>query len=164
MKTTTVNIFFIIALTIIFSFSAVSAAEWVKVIEMGESGVTAEFPMTPDEIAAEKARRNNSAANRKPDMDASNKNLKVIEMGESGHAVVFPMTAEEITAANAENARLAAIISARPNKSEKNVVEFELAESGQSIEFPVTVPDKKLDLGEAVIARDTSGSAVVRVR
>lgn len=164
MKTTTVNIFLIIALIILFSFNTVSAAEWVKVVEMGESGVTVEFPMTPDEIAAEKARRINSAANRRPDMDVSNNNLEIIEMGESGHTVVFLMTAAEITAANAENARIAAIRSARPNKREKNVVGFELAESGRTIEFPMAIPDKKLDLGDAVIARDTSESAVIRVR
>jgi len=154
----------IIALTILFSFSTVSAAEWVKVIEMGESGQTAEFPMTPDEIAVEKVRRNNLSANPRPDIAPSNKNLKIIAMGESGQAVVFSMTAEEITAANAENARLAAIRSARPNKSEKKVVGFELAESGQSIEFPLAIPDKKLDFGNAVIARDSSRNVGIRVR
>ena len=65
MKTITVNIFAIIALTIIFSFNAAFAGEWVRVIEMGESGLTVEFPLTPEEIAAEKAKRASLSAIRK---------------------------------------------------------------------------------------------------
>jgi len=57
MKTITANIFAIIALTIIFSFNVAFAGEWVRVIEMGESGLAVEFPMTPAEIAAVKAKR-----------------------------------------------------------------------------------------------------------
>ena len=164
MKTITVNIFVIIVLSIMFTFSAASAGEWVRVIEMGESGVAVEFPMTAAEITAEKAKRNNLAADRRPDVSTSKKELLIIEMGESGHTAVFPMTAEEIAAANAENARLAAIRSARPFRSKKHVVRFELVESGNSIEFPATVSDKKLDLGDAVIAGHTSENAAVRVQ
>ena len=161
MKNITLNILAIIALTTIFTFNAASAAEWVKVIEMGESGLTVEFPMTPAEINVEKARRNNLAANSRPDGAASKKNLKTFEMGEGGHRVVFPMTAAEITA---ENARLAAIRSAGPLKSKKTVVGFEMAESGHFIEFPLSIPDNKMDFGDSVIARGNSQQNVVRAQ
>ncbi len=164
MKNITINIISIIAFTIIFTFNTASAAEWVNVIEMGESGLAVEFPMTPAEITAEKARRNNLAANRGPDVAASKNNLKTFEMGEGGHRVVFPMTAEEIFAANAENARLAAIRSAGPLKSKKPVVGFEMAESGHFIEFPLTIPDNKMDFGDSVIARENPQQNVVRAQ
>ena len=164
MKNITVNILAIIASTIIFTFNTASAGEWVKVIEMGESSLAVEFPMTPAEITAEKTRRNNLAANRGPDVVASKKNLKIFEMGEGGHRVVFPMTAEEIFAANAENARLAAIRSAGPLKSKKTVVGFEMAESGHFIEFPLTIPDKKMDIGDSVIARENPQKTDVRAQ
>ena len=161
MQNITVNIRVIIALTIILTFNTASAGEWVNVIEMGESGLAVEFPMTPEEITAEKTRRNNLAANRRPDVAASKKNLKIFEMGEGGHRVVFPMTAAEITAANA---RLAAIRSAGPLKSKKPVVGFEMAESGHFIEFPVTIPDNKMDLGDSVIARENPQKTDVRAQ
>ena len=164
MKNITINILAIIALAIIFTFNTASAAEWVKVIEMGESGLAVEFPMTPAEITAEKARRNHLAANRRPDVVASKKNLKTFEMGEGGHRVVFPMTASEITAANAENARLAAIRSAGPPRSKNPVVGFEMAESGHFIEFPLSIPDNKMDFGDSVIARENSQKNVVRAQ
>ena len=164
MQNITVNIRVIIALTIILTFNTASAGEWVNVIEMGESGLAVEFPMTPAEIAAEKARRNNLAANRGPDVAASKKNLKSFEMGEGGHRVVFPMTAEEIFAANAENARLAAIRSAGPLKSKKTVVGFEMAESGHFIEFPLTIPDNKMDFTDSVIARENPQQTDVRAQ
>mgnify|MGYP001547721641 CR=1 FL=1 len=129
---------------------------------MGESGLAVEFPMTPEEITAEKARRNNLAANRRPDVAPSKKNPKTFEMGEGGHRVVFPMTAAEITAANAENARLAAIRFAGFLKREKPAVGFELAESGHFIEFPGTIPDKKMDIGDSVIARENPQKTDVR--
>ena len=82
MKNITVDILAIIALTITFTFNRASAGEWVKVIEMGESGLAVEFPMSPAEITAEKARRNNLAANRRPDVAISKKNLKIFKMGD----------------------------------------------------------------------------------
>ncbi len=93
MKNITVNILSIIALTIIFSFNTASAGEWVKVIEMGESGIAIEFC-----------------------------------------------------------------------KSKKPVVGFEMAESGHFIEFPVTIPDKKMDLGDLVIAGDTADKGATRIQ
>jgi hypothetical protein len=164
MKNITINIISIIAFTIIFTFNTASAGEWANVFEMGESGLTVEFPMTPAEIAAEKSRRNHLAANRRPDITASKNYLNTFEMGEGGHKVVFPMTAEEIFAANAENARLAAIRSTRVFKSKKPVVGFEMAESGHFIEFPVTIPDNKMDFTDSVIARENSQKNVVRAQ
>lgn len=164
MKNITVNILAIIASTIIFTFNTASAGEWVHVIEMGESGITVEFPMTPAEITAEKTKRDNLAANRRPDGAASKKNLKIFKMGEGGHRVVFPMTAAEITAENTENERLAAIRSAGPLKSKKPVVIFEMAESGHFIEFPLIIPDNKMDLGDSVIARENPQKTDVRAQ
>jgi hypothetical protein len=164
MKNITINIRVIIALTIIFTFNTASAGEWVNVIEMGESGLAVEFPMTPAEIAAEKARRNHLSAIRRPDLTVSKNYLKTFEMGEGGHRVVFPMTAEEIFAANAENARLAAIRSAGPLKSKKPVVGFEMAESGHFIEFPAIIPDKKMGMGDSVIAHKNPQQNVVRAQ
>jgi hypothetical protein len=161
MKNITEYILAMIALTTIVTFNTASAGEWVTVIEMGESGLAVEFPMSPAEITAEKARRNNLAANRRPDVAISKKNLKIFEMGEGGHRVVFPMTAAEITAANA---RLAAIRSAGPLKSKKPVVRFEMAESGHLIEFPLIIPDKKLDIGDSLIARENPQKTGVRAR
>ena len=164
MQNITVNIRVIIALTIILTFNTASAGEWVNVIEMGESGLAVEFPMTPTEIAAEKARRNHLAAIRRPDLAASKNYLKTFEMGEGGHRVVFSMTAEETFAANAENARLAAIRSAGPLKSKKPVVGFEMAESGHFIEFPAIIPDKKMGIGDSVIAHENPQQNVVRAQ
>jgi len=164
MQNITVNIRVIIALTIILTFNTASAGEWVNVIEMGESGLAVEFPMTPAEIAAEKARRNHLAAIRRPDLAASKNYLKTFEMGEGGHRVVFSMTAEEIFAANAENARLAATRSAGSLKSKKPVVGFEMAESGHFIEFPAIIPDKKMGMGDSVIAHENPQQNVVRAQ
>ena len=162
MKTIIINIFAIIVLSVIFSFSAASAGQWVRVIEMGESGVAVEFPMTAAEIAAEKAKRASRSAIRKAEPAVSSQNLKTIEMGESGFAVSFKMTAEEIAALNAENARLAAIRAAGTKTATQSVVVFELAESGQVIEFPAAIPE--MDLGDLVIARDPSGNKAVRAQ
>ena len=164
MKNITLNILAITASTIISTFNTASAGEWVHVIEMGESAIAVEFPMTPAEITAEKARRNNLAANRGPDVVASEKNLKTFEMGEGGQRVVFPMTAAEIFAANAENARLAATRFVGPLKRKKTVVGFEMAESGHFIEFPLTIPDNKMDFADSVIARESPQKNAVRAQ
>ena len=164
MKNITLNILAITASTIISTLNTVSAAEWVNVIEMGESGLAVEFPMTPAEITAEKARRNNLAANRGPDVAASKNNLKIFEMGEGGHRVVFPMSTEEISAANADNARLAATRSAGSLERKKPAVGFEMAESGNFIEFPAIIPDKKMGMGDSVIAHENPQQNVVRAQ
>jgi hypothetical protein len=129
---------------------------------MGESSLTVEFPMTPAEIAAVKAKRASLSAIRKAEPAVSSQKLKTIEMGESGYAVTFKMTAEEIAALNAENARLAAILAAGTKTATENMVGFELAESGHIIEFPAATPE--MDLGDSVIARDPSGNKAVRAQ
>jgi len=162
MKTITINRLAIVVLSIIFTFSAASAGEWVRVIEMGESGLTVEFPMTPAEIAAEKAKRASLSASRKAEPAVSSQKLATIEMGESGYGVTFKMTAEEIAALNAENARLAAIQAANATKPQKRVEVFEMAESGHTIEFPAATPE--MDRGDSVIASDLSGNEAVRAQ
>ncbi len=162
METIKVNIFAILAFTIIFSFNVAFAGEWVRVIEMGESGLAVEFPMTPEEIVVEKAKRASRSAIRKAEPAVSSQKLKTIEMGESGYAVTFKMTAEEIAALNAENARLAAIRAVRTKTAPESVVVFELAESGHTIEFPAAIPE--MDIGDLVIARDPSGNEAVRAQ
>ena len=98
MKNIAINIISIIAFTMIFTFNTASAGEWVKVIEMGESGLVVEFPMTPAEITAEKTKRDNLAANRRPDGAVSKKNLKIFKMGDPlrqdsySDSIVFPKT------------------------------------------------------------------------
>ena len=164
MKKINIKKFVITILAILFAISTASAADRVKVFEIAESGHTFEFPMTPEEIAAEDAGNSILKATGRMNVTQPNKRVKVFEMGEGGHRVVFPMTAAEITAANAENARLAAIRSAGFLKSKKPVVEFELAESGHFIEFPVTIPDKKMDLGDLVIARENPQQIAVRAQ
>jgi len=121
----------------------VFAGERIRIFEMGESGAVIEFPMTPDEIAAEDAAYGQLIAASKKSAFRNNDNLKFFEMGEGGQMVAFPMTAAEITAANAENARLAAVKSANTGTSTEPGVRFELSESGQIIEFPA--PDSKVD-------------------
>ncbi len=51
------------------------------VYEMGESGITIELPMTPEEIAAE------DAAYAKVAAESLSENVKVFKMGEGGHPV-----------------------------------------------------------------------------
>lgn len=162
MKTITIRLFALIALTIFISFNTASAGNGVKVIELAESGLTIEFPLTPEELAAEKAKRDHLYATRKTAVATSNQYLKTIKMGESGYAVTFKMTAEEIAALNAENARLAAIRSARASRDKKPVVGFELAESGHIIEFPEA--STETDLGDSVIASDTADKVGTRVQ
>jgi len=162
MKTITIKLFALIALTIFISFNTASAGNGVKVFELAESGLTIEFPLTPEELAAEKAKRDHLYATRKTDVATSNQYLKTIEMGESGYAVTFKMTAEEIAALNAENARLAAIRAVRTKTAPESVVVFELAESGHTIEFPAAIPE--MDIGDLVIARDSSGNEAVRAQ
>jgi hypothetical protein len=50
------------------------------------------------------------------------------------------------------------------SRAKKPVVGFELAESGHSIGFPGTNPDKKIDLGDSVIARENSQKTDVRAQ
>ena len=144
MNKTISYLFAITMLTIFFTFNTADAGGRIMVYEMGESGVTIEFPMTPEEIAAEDAAYVEVAA------ESISENVKVFEMGEGGHTVAFPMTADEITAAKAENARIAAVKAARLATTQEPVVRFKLAESGHIIEFSESV--KETELGDLGIA------------
>ena len=142
------RIILIISLLMIISFIAVSTAlaeERVKVIEMGESGQTVEFPMTPKEIASEDAEFARLDAIRQANRNKPKERMQATEMGESGQIVEFPMSPEEIASENQENARLAAIRKAKLKNSQKHVVAFELAESGIVIEFSDTTSDINAD-------------------
>jgi hypothetical protein len=144
MNKTISYLFAITMLTIFFTFNTADAGGRIMVYEMGESGVTIEFPMTPEEIAGEDAAYVKVAA------ESISENVKVFEMGEGGHTVAFPMTADEITVANAENARLVAVKAVRLATTQEPVVRFKLAESGHIIEFSESV--KETELGDLVIA------------
>jgi len=113
----------------------------VIAIEMGESGQTVEFPMSPEEIAAEKAENARLTTIRQAKLKKPEERKKVIEMGESGQTLEFPMSPEEIATEDADNARLVVLRKTRFNKSKKSVISFEMAESGIIIEFPVTAPE-----------------------
>jgi hypothetical protein len=128
----------ILVFGIFFVFSPATAEERVKVLEMGESGQTIEFLMTPEEIAAENAEKKRLAAIREPKLKKPIKRVKIFEMGDSGQTVEFEMTPKEIAVEEAGKARLVAIREAKAKKPKKPVIGFELAESGVIIEFPVT--------------------------
>ena len=162
MKKVKLYIFAIIFTSIFFIVNTAGAAERVRVFEMGESGLTIEFPMTPVEIAAQDAAYGKLiAASKKSVVDSKNQVI-VFEMGEGGQKVAFAMTAEEITAANAENARLAAIKAANSTALPEPVIRFELAESGRIIEFPQAKIE--MEPGDLVIAGDTIDKTGTRIR
>lgn len=123
---------------IFFVLSPATAEERVKVFEMSESGQTIEFPMAPEEIAAEDAEKARLTTIREAKLKKPKKRIQVIEMGESGQTVEFTMTPEVIAAEEAEKERLAAFREAEAKKPKKPVVVFELAESGEIIKFSVT--------------------------
>ena len=135
------NVIIIIAiLSTLGTFLKISQAveeKQVMVIEMGESGQTVEFPMSPEEVAADSSENARLAAIRQAKLKKPEERKRVIEMGESGQTVEFPMGPEEIASEDAANARLAAIRQAGLKKPRKQGATFELAESGALIEFPV---------------------------
>ena len=127
----------LLAMGIFFTANPTFAGDRVKVYEMAESGVTIEFPMTAEEIAAEDAENAKKAARKQAAKNNSPQKFKVYQMAESGQTFSFPMTAEEIAAEDAETAKRTAIRKAKSEEQKKQVVIFELAESGIEIEFPV---------------------------
>ena len=137
MKNVIIIIAILSTLGIFLRISQASEEKRVIVIEMGESGQTVEFPMSPKEIAAENAENARLAALRQAKLKKPEERKQLIEMGESGQTVEFPMSLKEITAEDAENSRFAAIRQARLKEPQRQVVTFELAESGILIEFPV---------------------------
>jgi O-acetyl-ADP-ribose deacetylase (regulator of RNase III) len=154
MKNIIVAAFTLLVIGAFFTMNPVFAGDRVKVYEMAESGITIEFKMTPEEIAAEDTENARLAALREANKNNPRKRVKVFEMGESGQIVSFPMTAEEIAAEDAENARQAAIRKTKSEEPKKQVVIYELAESGIAIEFPVETSDKAIS--EAVTEKISS--------
>lgn len=141
MKNIILKAFTLLAIGILLTINPAFAGDRVKVYEMAESGVTIEFPMTAEEIAAEDAENAKRAARKQAANNDNTQRLKIYEMAESGQTIAFPMTAEEIAADDAENARRAARRKAKSEEPHKQVVIFELAESGVKIEFPVETSD-----------------------
>jgi len=162
MKNIKLYIFTIIFTAIFFNFITAGAEERVRVFEMAEGGFTVEFPMTPEEIAAQDAAYDKIIASSKKSVVDSSNQVIVFEMGEGGHTVGFPMTAEEITTANAENTRLAAIKAATATAPPESVTRFELAESGHIIEFPEA--KMVMEPGDSVVARDTTDNDGTRIQ
>ncbi|CAB1056638.1 hypothetical protein D1BOALGB6SA_1375 [Olavius sp. associated proteobacterium Delta 1] len=72
----------------------------VKIFEMAESGQTVEFPMSPDEIAAEDADNARLATLRKSGLDKANKPVTSFELAESGIVIKFPVKPPETIANN----------------------------------------------------------------
>jgi hypothetical protein len=139
---------------IFFTINPAFAEDRVKAFEMAESGITIEFKMTPEEIAAENTENIKQIAFKEESKKNPRQRLNVYEMAESGQTFSFPMTAEEIAEADAANANLAAIKTIKSEEPKRQVVIFELAESGLTIEFPVETSGKFVL--EAVAEKSTS--------
>ena len=137
MKNIVVTAFTFVAMGMLLIINPAFAGDRVKVYEMAESGITIEFPMPAEEIAAEDAEKAKMAMQKEAAKNYSRQRFKVYEMAESRQTFSFPMTSEEIAAEDAENARRAAIRKSKSVELKKQVVLFELAESGVLIEFPV---------------------------
>jgi hypothetical protein len=144
MKNIIITTFTVLAMGLLLTNNPTFASDRVKVYEMAESGITIEFKMTPEEIAAEDAENARVAALREANNKNPRKKVKVFEMGESGQSLSFPMTAKEIAAEDAANTRAAAIRKAKSKEQKKQVAIYDLAESGILIEFPVETPDKAI--------------------
>ena len=150
----------VITLGFVLSMPAALAAERVKTFELAESGVVIEFPMTPEEIAAEDAANARQAARDKEPLERRER----IELAESGLVIEFPMAAEEMAAEDAENARRAALRSKGTALPTPEVVVFELAESGQTIEFPVKTTRSVQKLPDTEIAKGSAEDTALHVR
>ena len=134
MKNMILITFILLVMGIFLTIDPVIAGDRFKVYELAESGVTIEFKMSPEEIAAEDAENARLAAIREANSNRSQERLNEIEMGEGG-TISFPMSVEEIAAENSKNARRAAITEARSKKREDQVVTYELPDGGPLIEF-----------------------------
>ena len=156
MKNIIVTAFTVLVLGMFLTIHPAFAEDRVKVYEMAESGTTIEFKMTPEETAAEDAKKLELTALREANNNKPQKRVKVFEMGESGQIVTFSMTAVEIAAEDTENARLATIRKVKSEKQKKHVITYELAESGISVEFPVETSDKAVTeaITEKIISED----------
>ena len=87
MRHTIVTTISLLAIVIFFNSNLAFAGNRVTVFEMAESGVTIEFPMTPEEIAAEDLENARLSEIKEDDKQRPRARFKVIEMGESGQTV-----------------------------------------------------------------------------
>jgi hypothetical protein len=84
-----INYTMIMLLGTFIAFNAAVAAQRVKIVELAESGMTIEFPMTAAEIAAEDAERARQTAIRAARAEDSKERLEQIELAESGQTIEF---------------------------------------------------------------------------
>ena len=112
------------------------AGESVQIFEMGESGQTVEFKLSPEEIAAKMNETKRLATSTQNISGTGKQRETIFEMAESGQLVSFPMTEKEIVAEDAQKAQSRVVQNRRANKDGTRRVIFELAESGVTIEFP----------------------------
>jgi hypothetical protein len=138
----------ILTMVIIVSLNTASAEKRHIVFEMGESGQTISFPMTPEEIAAVDADNARLVKGGVLKSQKTAPRFKTIEMGEGGQIVSFLMTPEEITAEDAEKRRLSEI-HRKISADDRHTVAYETAESGILIEFP----ERVLEVNTVIIAK-----------
>jgi len=124
----------IMAMVIIVSINIASAEKRHIVYEMGESGQTVSFPMTPEEIAAVDADNARQVKGGVLKSQKTEPRFKTIEMGEGGQIVSFLMTPDEVAAEDAEKRRLSEL-RRKSSIDDKQIVAYEMAESGALIEF-----------------------------
>jgi len=128
----------ILTMVIIVSLNTASAEKRHIVFEMGESGQTISFPMTPEEIAAVDADDARLVKGGVLKSQNTAPRFKTIEMGEGGQIVSFLMTPEEVTAEDAERQHLYEI-RRKISVDDRQTITYETAESGMLIEFPERV-------------------------
>ncbi len=133
----------VMAMVVTLTCGMASAAEKMKAIEMGESGLVILFAMTPEEIAAEDAETTRLAALR--EFRSEDPMMLKNELAESGEVVSFSMSAEDIKTAEKQAAEKAAKRSVSQHEKVKEsyavVEEHELCECGEIITF--TRPNTK---------------------
>ena len=125
----------ILAMVIIVPINDALAENSHIIFEMGESGQTVSFPITPkglNIVAAEKGRQ---IKNEVRNSQKAQARFQTLEMGESGQKVSYLMTPEMIAAEDAEKRRLSEI-RRKSNGVNRKTIAYETAESGILIEFP----------------------------
>ena len=128
----------ILAMVIVLFINTATAEKRHIVIEMGESGQTVSFPMTPEEIAVADAKNTGRAHVETLNSQKTAPRFKTIEMGESGQIISFLMTPDEMATEDAEKQRLSEI-SRKSSDDDRQTIAYEMAESGVLIEFPELV-------------------------
>jgi hypothetical protein len=89
------NKFDITAVAILFAISTASAADQIKVFEMGESGCRVVFPLTSEEMTASNAENTGLAATKAANALAPKNRVEAFELAESGLKIVFPVPIAE---------------------------------------------------------------------